>query len=111
MKYYCMKCGSMIDECDLIVREDETDWYNPPNETWFCPYCGADENEIEDAETCLFCHEDKPPHEQDGSYFCENCREELESWWNDVIEQFSEKWSIDRDTAIEVINEYLSEIA
>ena len=110
MKYYCEKCGRIFGEDELIVHEYETDGYTPPNESWYCPYCGADENDLWETEECEMCGEDIPPYELTKSSFCEYCKAELDYWKEAKITEFANEWKIPREKALEVLNEYLAEL-
>lgn len=109
MKYFCENCKSIIDEQDLRMREDKGDFNNPPYNEEYCPNCGAED--LWETEECIWCGAIKPEYAYDKTMFCEDCKTEMEMWWNDTIDKFAERWFISRDKAIEIINEFLAETA
>lgn len=109
MKYYCENCESYIDEQDLRVQEDKGGLYDPPQTEIFCPNCGSED--LWKTEECIWCGALKPEYDYDNTMLCEDCMAEMEAWWEETIDRFSKTWFIDRDKAIEIINEFLAETA
>lgn len=71
--YICYKCGEHFYKSDIRTEQDSETGYVD----WFCPFCGAYEEKIYEAEKCEFCGEvfDKDDNEVFGG-MCRKCIDE-----------------------------------
>lgn len=96
MRYYCNECERIYEEDQLDIEENifGTKYY-------ICPSCK--EGDIEVCERCEVCGEYIPP----DMVFCETCRENIKTSWENMVNGFSKENRISYGSAEEFISDWV----
>lgn len=100
---FCTECDHVVSEDELIITEHYEDGYpNPYEREERCPYCGGED--LIDAGRCMICEEAIDP----AKNLCDACEEELSEAIDTALRELAEKFCIDYDEALTLLEAWVS---
>ncbi len=97
MSYYCNNCKRIIDEDDLAP----TGIFFKGREYGACPHCHSED--LVEADECELCGKAVIPYEQ----FCDDCKEEMFSSWNWMVNELAKKHKKEFESMERLILDYM----
>ena len=92
MKYYCVDCGEIFDESEIVVKYDDP---SPSGVSLrpgayaidTCPWCGSDY--LREAHVCECCGK---AHTGENEKFCNDCESEMDNAINELCKRVQLRW-------------------
>lgn len=108
--YWCFNCNTAVSEDEIDCKEGYTSidghsYRNTYEDEYFCPNCGEEFNELEEAKECPICGEYMNP----DRFICEDCEEEMRVYIEQMIDGFAFDKDMTKEEAIEIFNLYLEQ--
>lgn len=108
MSYFCVQCGEIFSECEIVCEDPSPIGVSLPEgfyHTAICPFCGSEE--LEEAQECPCCGAAHSPG--DRSELCEECKDEIHRGVGNIIAKLSGKSEKSREEIQNIVLEEISD--